>query len=197
MTETQEMWSRRDNRSNKRTDLAYCIAWSKHGLRPVKSRNWPLKNSSTEARSISRHRRCDVPSACDFHLRALEGSPQPNGMVHAAQVRSYIFWSIGLVIHSVTSRLRTLGRAIGSGASTRLASETCCCSLMGRTNTAAPYRRGGAAVDSSSCRGPIPTHRHLAASACAWRYVPVRQPLHAGNFFPRTTVRNFRFSEYR
>ena len=105
--------------------------------------------------------------------------------------------SIGLVIHSVTSRLRTLGRAIGSGASTRLASETCCCSLMGRTNTAAPYRRGGAAVDSSSCRGPIPTHRHLAASACAWRYVPVRQPLHAGNFFPRTTVRNFRFSEYR
>ena len=42
--------------------------------------------------------------------------------------------SIGLVIHSVTSRLRTLGRAIGSGASTRLASETCCCSLKGRTN---------------------------------------------------------------
>src|SRR5215813_1263844 len=42
--------------------------------------------------------------------------------------------SIGLVIHSVTTRLRTLGRAIGSGASTRLASETCCCSLMGRTN---------------------------------------------------------------
>jgi hypothetical protein len=29
---------------------------------------------------------------CDFHLRALEGSPQPNSMVHAAQVRSYIFW---------------------------------------------------------------------------------------------------------
>jgi hypothetical protein len=44
------------------------------------------------------------------------------------------FGSIGLVIHSITSRLRTLGRAIGSGASTRLASETCCCSLMGRTN---------------------------------------------------------------
>ena len=42
--------------------------------------------------------------------------------------------SIGLVIHPVTSRLRTLGRAIGSDASTRLASETCCCSLMGRTN---------------------------------------------------------------
>jgi hypothetical protein len=42
--------------------------------------------------------------------------------------------SIGLVIHPVTSRLRTLGRAIGSCASTRLASETCCCSLMGRTN---------------------------------------------------------------
>src|SRR5262249_53944065 len=53
MAETQEMWSRRDNRSNQRTDLAYCIAWSKHGLRPVKSRNSPLKNSSTEARSIS------------------------------------------------------------------------------------------------------------------------------------------------
>src|SRR5262245_2387459 len=49
MAETQKMWSRRHNRSNKRTDLAYCIAWSKHGLRPVKSRNWPLKNSSTEA----------------------------------------------------------------------------------------------------------------------------------------------------
>jgi hypothetical protein len=32
------------------------------------------------------------PSACDFHSRALEGSPQPNGMVHAAQVRSYILW---------------------------------------------------------------------------------------------------------
>jgi len=30
--------------------------------------------------------------------------------------------SIGLVIHPVTSRLRTLGRAIGSCASTRLAS---------------------------------------------------------------------------
>src|SRR5262249_60945918 len=53
MAETQKMWSRRDNRSNKRTDLAYSIAWSKHGLRPVKSRNWPLKNSSTEAWSIS------------------------------------------------------------------------------------------------------------------------------------------------
>jgi hypothetical protein len=42
--------------------------------------------------------------------------------------------SIGLVIHPVTSRLRMLGGAIGSGASTRLASETCCCSLVGRTN---------------------------------------------------------------
>jgi hypothetical protein len=42
--------------------------------------------------------------------------------------------SIGLVIHPVTSRLRTLGRAIGSGASTRLASEPCCCSLVRRTN---------------------------------------------------------------
>src|SRR5215471_12456434 len=72
MAETQKMWSRRDNRSNKRTDLAYCIAWSKHGLRPVKSRNWPLKNSSTEARSISASEmRCTVGR--DFHLRALEG----------------------------------------------------------------------------------------------------------------------------
>lgn len=42
--------------------------------------------------------------------------------------------SIGLVIHPVTSRLRTPGRGMGSGASTRLASATCCCSLMGRTN---------------------------------------------------------------
>src|SRR5262249_55340956 len=57
MAETQKMWSRRDNRSNQRTDLAYCIAWSKHGLRPVKSRKKPGR---------SRHRRCDVPSACDF-----------------------------------------------------------------------------------------------------------------------------------
>src|SRR5690349_14309983 len=56
----------------------------------LKSRNWPLKNSSTEARSISASEM--RASACDFHLRALEGSPQPNGMVHAAQVRSHIFW---------------------------------------------------------------------------------------------------------
>src|SRR5262249_42209931 len=69
-----------------------------------------------------------------FHLRALEVSPQPNGMVHAAQVRSYIFWIDWPGNSPETSRLRTLGRAIGSGASTRLASETCCCSLLGRTN---------------------------------------------------------------
>jgi len=37
-----------------------------------------------EARSISASE--DVPSACDFHLRALEGSPQPNGVVHKAEV---------------------------------------------------------------------------------------------------------------
>jgi hypothetical protein len=42
--------------------------------------------------------------------------------------------SIGLLIHPVTSRPRTPGRGIGSGASTRPASETCCSSLMGSTN---------------------------------------------------------------
>src|SRR5262245_43665976 len=42
--------------------------------------------------------------------------------------------SIGLLIHPVTSQLRTFDRAIESGASTRLASETWRCSLMGRTN---------------------------------------------------------------
>ena len=47
---------------------------------------------------------------------------------------SYAHGSIGRVIHPVTSRPRTPGRDIGSAASTRLASETCCCSLMGRTN---------------------------------------------------------------
>ena len=33
--------------------MAYCIAWSKHSLLPVKSRNSPLKNSSTAARRRS------------------------------------------------------------------------------------------------------------------------------------------------
>src|SRR5215510_11334380 len=49
MAETQKMWPRRDNRSNKRTDLAYSIAWSKHGLRPVKSRK--LASEKFEYRS--------------------------------------------------------------------------------------------------------------------------------------------------
>src|SRR5258705_13947241 len=55
MAETEEMWSQRDNCSNKRTDLAYCIAWPKHGLRPVKSRNWPLKNSSAPSKAHHSH----------------------------------------------------------------------------------------------------------------------------------------------
>src|SRR5262245_53164204 len=49
MAETQKMWPRRDNRSNKRTDLAYSIAWSKHCLRPVKSRK--LTSEKFEYRS--------------------------------------------------------------------------------------------------------------------------------------------------
>src|SRR5262249_13116638 len=74
MAETQKMWSRRDNRSNKPTDLAYSIAWSKYGLRPVKSRNWPLKNSSTEARSISASEMRYTVGLCFPFVRACDHS---------------------------------------------------------------------------------------------------------------------------
>src|SRR5262245_8843665 len=134
MAETQKMWSRRHNRSNKRTDLAYCIAWSKHGLRPVKSRHWPLKDSSTEAT-------VELGIGDAIYRWPVMSIYAPSNAHHSPMVRCtprrfevISSGSIGLVIHPVTSRLRTLGRAIGSGASTRLASETCCCSLVGRTN---------------------------------------------------------------
>jgi len=134
MAETQEMWSRRDNRSNQRTDLAYCLAWSKHGLRPVKSRNWSLKNSSTEARSISAlEMQCTAGLRFPFTHPGRLTTAQWYGARRAGS-KLYLLDRLAWAIHPVTSRLRTLGRAIGSGASTRLASETCCCSLMGRTN---------------------------------------------------------------
>ena len=134
MAETQKMWSRRHNRSNKRTDLAYPIAWSKHGLRPVKSRKLASEKFEYRSPGRSRHRRC--------HLSlAVMSIYAPSNAHHSQMVRCtprrfevISSGSIGLVIHPVTSRLRTLGRAIGSAASTRLASETCCCSLMGRMN---------------------------------------------------------------
>ena len=70
-----------------------------------------------------------------------EGSAEPRNLTFGLcayagllSLPSYAHGSIGPVIHLVTSRPRTPGRGIGSAASTRLASETCCCSLMGRTN---------------------------------------------------------------
>ena len=70
-----------------------------------------------------------------------EGSAEPRNLTFGLcayagllSLPSYAHGSIGPVIHPVTSRPRTPGRGIGSAASTRLASETCCCSLMGRTN---------------------------------------------------------------
>src|SRR5262249_12328495 len=132
MAETQKMWSRRDNRSNKRTDLAYSIAWSKHGLRPVKSRK--LASEKFEYRSP-----VDLGIGDAIYRRPVisicaPSKPHHSPMVWCTPRRFEVISSGSLVIHSATSRLRTLGRAIGSGASTRLASETCCCSLVGRTN---------------------------------------------------------------
>src|SRR5262249_3571924 len=86
MAETQKMWSRRDNRSNQRTDLAYCIAWSKHGLRPVKSRNWPLKNYRSPV---------DLGIGDAIYRWPVMSIYAPSNAHHspiAAQVRSYIFW---------------------------------------------------------------------------------------------------------
>ena len=38
---------------DRRVLIAMRIAWSKHGLRPVKSRNWSLKNPSKQEASAS------------------------------------------------------------------------------------------------------------------------------------------------
>ena len=51
-----------------------------HGLRPVKSRNWSLKNR-VQTRHRCRHRRCDAPSARDFPSRGLERLTITNVMV--------------------------------------------------------------------------------------------------------------------
>ena len=114
MAETQKMWSRRHNRSNKRTDLAYPIAWSKHGLRPVKSRKLASEKFEYRSPGRSRHRRC--------HLSlAVMSIYAPSNAHHSQMVRCtprrfevISSGSIGLVIHPVTSRLRATGGSVES-----------------------------------------------------------------------------------